>query len=218
VLEPPEKEGEEAEAADAAADDVFGMAASTDDPFGGSEDDFDPFADFESGGMDADFTGRHMYDMTQAHDGSLFLVGERGMILRSEDGGGSWMPSEDIYNGSFYGVVNMPDNSLLVYGMRGNAFRSSDLGGSWQQSQIPLQQGLYDSAVGADGLVVVVGASNTVLVSKDNGKTFKKTTARGPNANAAIVSLPNKAWLLAGEGGVGRKSLFQAPTAKGDAS
>lgn len=208
----------EESAADAEVDDIFGMSEAEDDPFGGA-DDYDPFADFESGGGAADFTSRHMYAMTQAHDGSLFLVGERGMILRSEDGGASWMPGAEIYTGSFYGIESMPDNSLLVYGMRGNAFVSSDLGASWQKSDVPVQQGLYAAAVGDDGLVVVVGASNTVLVSKDNGKHFMKTTKRGPSANATVLSLGNNAWLLAGEGGVGKKSLFKrSGSAAGDQS
>lgn len=212
-----EAEGEEAEtsAADAEVDDIFGMGDAEDDPFGGGEDDYDPFADFESGGMAADFGSRHMYAMTQAHDGSLFLVGERGMILRSTDGGASWMPGKEIYTGSFYGIANMPDKSLLVFGMRGNAFTSSDLGESWQQSQVPLVQGLYDSAVASDGKVVVVGGSNTVLVSRDNGRSFIKTTRRGPDAYASVLYLGNNSWLLAGEGGVGKKSQFRSA---GDAS
>ncbi len=215
VLEVEAENAEETSAADAEVDDIFGMNESSDDVFG---DDYDPFAEFESGGGAADFSGRHMYAMKQAHDGSLFLVGERGMILRSEDAGASWTPLEEIYTGSFYGISVMPDNSLLVYGMRGNAFVSSDLGQTWQASEVPLVQGLYASAVGADGLVVVVGASNTVLVSKDNGRTFEKTTARGPNANATVLALENNAWLLAGEGGVGRKSIFRSPANSGDAS
>lgn len=214
VLEAEAEADGEVDAAAAEVNDIFGMDEETDDVFGGG-DDYDPFADFESGGMAADFSGRHMYAMTQAHDGSLFLVGERGMILRSTDAGANWTAGKEIYTGSFYGIANMPDKSLLVYGMRGNAFTSSDLGESWQQSKVPLVQGLYDAAIGSNGQVVVVGGSNTVLVSRDNGRTFIKTTRRGPNANATVLALKNNTWLLAGEGGVGKRSTFRSA---GDAS
>lgn len=199
------------DAADAGEETAADEAAEMDDLFGGgSDDDYDPFAEFESGGMAEDFSGRHMYAMTQAADGSLFLVGERGMILRSTDGGATWKAMEEIYTGSFYGVLKLANNDILVYGMRGNAFVSSDLGKTWQASKIPLVQGLYDAALGDNGMVVVVGGSNTVLVSRDHGRSFIKTTRRGPDSFASILALGKNRWLLAGEGGVGKMSRFRS--------
>ncbi|MDX1496392.1 MAG: hypothetical protein R3352_02450 [Salinisphaeraceae bacterium] len=210
-----EVEGEVAEdeaSAQSDSDDIFGMGD-------GGGDDYDPFAAFESGAMATDYTSRHMYDMAQARDGTLFLVGERGMILRSSDGGDSWEALEEIYTGSFYGITALANDSLLVYGMRGHAFVSSDLGDSWQASNVPLVQGLYDAAVDSSGMIVVVGGSNTVLVSSDHGLNFIKASKRGPDAFASILTLGKNRWLLAGEGGVGKKSMFNSvPATTGDAS
>ncbi|MGB1582106.1 MAG: WD40/YVTN/BNR-like repeat-containing protein, partial [Nevskiales bacterium] len=198
-------------------DDIFGMGDS-----GG--DDYDPFAAFESGALATDYTSRHIYDMAQARDGSLFLVGERGMILRSADAGETWEAMDEIYTGSFYGITPLANDSLLVYGMRGHAFVSSDLGASWQASNVPLVQGLYDAAVDSSGMIVVAGGSNSVLVSSDHGASFVKASQRGPNAFASILTLGKNRWLLAGEGGVGKKSMFNtvpvtpAPASTGDAS
>lgn len=203
-----------AEAVTDPALDVFGDASS--DP---TSEDYDPFAEFESGGMAADYTNRHMYDMTQASDGSLFLVGERGMILRSTDGGATWKANEEIYTGSFYGALPVGENSVLVYGMRGNAFLTRNLGKTWVESDIPVKQGLYGAAMDDDGTILLVGASNTVMVSRDAGASFRKVTKRGPNGVVSVLSLENDTWLMAGEGGVGKKSMLKSPAgAAGDKS
>ncbi len=172
--------------------------------------DYDPFAEFESGGMTADYSSRHFYDMEQVSDGSLILVGERGMVLRSTNGGASWLAGEEIYTGSFYGVMAVPNDGVLVFGMRGNAFLTHDFGKTWTQSEIPLVQGLYAGAVAEDGTTILVGASNTILVSRDGGASFKKASQRGPFSLATILSLGDNAWLMAGEGGIGSRSVLKA--------
>lgn len=211
-----ETEEEEAPAAEEAA------AEADEDPFADAFDpnseDYDPFAEFESGGMAEGYSTRHFYSMIQAEDGSLYLAGERGMVLRSTNGGKSWKASEEIYTGSFYGLLETADNNVLVYGMRGNAFLSKDHGATWTQSDIPLVQGLYNAAQGEDGAIVMVGASNTILVSRDGGESFKKVSRRGPFALSTILALDDGSWLMAGEGGIGGRSVLKAPAAAGEQS
>jgi len=204
--EPEPSVEEVADAADelvAAAEDV---AEEEDDydPFGG--DDYDPFASFGEGPSSL-LGSSHMYDMTQASDGSLFMVGERGLLARSRDGGESWTEQESIYSGSFYGVLPLGENSLLVYGMRGNAFVTNDLGKSWRQSYIPVTQGLYSAATGENGEIILVGASNSVLVSMDGGLAFEQVEARGQNGLTGLTPLGGNRWLTSGEGGVQIKEI-----------
>ncbi len=161
--------------------------------------DDDPFA---SGGMADDHADRHLNAMTQARDGTLVLVGERGLILRSSDAGQSWTPVDDVYAGSFFGITALPSGTLVVYGMRGHVFRSEDQGLSWTQSSNPLATSLFGDAVTPDGALVLVGASNTVLVSKDDGRTFTQAAADNRSGLTALLPLPDGGWLTAGEGGL----------------
>lgn len=219
IVEPepePEPEAEVAEGEDAATEVADAAEDAADDaeefdPFAGGDDeedeDYDPFADFMAGGGAADVGNKHMYAMTQAADGSLYLVGEKGLAVRSTDAGASWVSGEEFYNGSLYGALSLGRHGMLVYGMRGNAFVTTDNGQTWTQSDIPLEQGLYGGAKSYGGTVVLVGASNTILISKDNGLTFTKASRRGPFGLVAIMPLDSGSWLMAGEGGLSVRSI-----------
>ncbi|MFA5941180.1 MAG: hypothetical protein WC809_17630 [Sinimarinibacterium sp.] len=159
----------------------------------------DPFANF-----DAEAVGGagHLNDMTQTADGSLILVGERGLLLRSTDKGETWKKLGDVYSGSFYGVVALPDKSLVAYGMRGNVFYSRDAGTSWNRAKVPLQQSLFAGAVGPGGEAILGGAGNTVLVSTDGGATFTLSAVKARNAIAGLLPLAKGEWLTVGDGGI----------------
>jgi photosystem II stability/assembly factor-like uncharacterized protein len=161
--------------------------------------DDDPFA---TGGMTDDHADRHLNAMTQARDGTLVLVGERGLILRSGDAGQNWTPVDDVYAGSFFGVSLLSSGTLVVYGMRGHVFYSGDNGQSWSASQVPVETSLFGGAVMPDGALVLVGASNTVLRSSDDGRTFTQVAADNRNGLTDLLPIAGGGWLTAGEGGL----------------
>jgi len=149
----------------------------------------------------------HLNAMTRAADGSLLIVGERGLMAQSADNGKTWQALKEIYNGSFYGVLTLKDNSLLAFGMRGNIFRSADNGKTWQKSETPVNQSMFGGAVAASGDVLLVGASDTVFLSKDNGQHFVIALQEDRRSLAALLPLDNGAWLMAGERGVDVRRL-----------
>lgn len=182
-------------------EDVAQQAATSDatDP---DSDDYDPFAAFASGGGVLAQVSKHLNSITQLNDDSLFIAGERGLLLRSTDNGATWKQLDEIYNGSFYGALNTPDGGLLVYGMRGHAFVSHDDGASWQASKIDSQQSLFAGTVTQDGTILLAGAADTVLASTDNGASFHAVLKGESSALASIIPLSKGRWLTAGEDGV----------------
>jgi len=58
-------------------------------------------------------------------DNAFYLVGEMGLVAKSEDKGISWQKFEEFYPGSFFSVNETPDGQILVAGLRGNAFTKS---------------------------------------------------------------------------------------------
>lgn len=182
------------------------------DPF--ADPNADPFANFDTGALGG--TG-HLNDMTQAADGSLILVGERGLLLRSTDKGENWKSLPEIYAGSLFGVMTLPSKTLVAFGMRGHAFRSEDNGQTWQEAKVPTATSLFGGTVGAQGQVLLGGAGNTVLSSTDDGKTYTLLTRSAGNTIAALQVLPDDGWLSGGDNGLVVSNASGA-SAAGDAS
>jgi photosystem II stability/assembly factor-like uncharacterized protein len=170
--------------------------------------DEDPFAGF-SASLNTGIGDRHLNGLGEAPDGTLFLVGERGLIARSTDQGQSWKQLPSIYNGSFFGILVLPPSGLLAYGMRGNAFYSRDLGATWAQSEIPEGLSLFGGAVQTDGSVVLAGENSAILLSRDGGATFEMVS-QGERLRFSAVLPTGDGWLAAGEGGLRRVSATGA--------
>ncbi len=173
--------------------------------------DADPFAAYTQGA--GGISDRHLNAMTKAGDGSLLLVGEKGLLARSTDNGATWEQLPEIYPGSFFGTLSLPSNTLLVFGMRGNAFYSKDFGKSWTKSGIPEAVSLFGGAVTPQGQPVLVGDNNIVLVSSDDGASFARRSHNERRLLANILPLSESEWLTTGEGGMRRLTFDQAGAA-----
>lgn len=174
-------------------------------------EEVDPYADpFANASASSGGIGDgHLNAMTKAADGSLILVGERGMIARSTDNGASWEAQKSGYTGSFYGVLPVPPNALLAYGMRGNVFRSEDNGKTWNKVETPLELSLYGAVTTLRRELMLVGENGVVLVSKDGGKSFKLGSVGEQQRLAAALALDGGELLTAGELGIALRDPYQ---------
>lgn len=168
----------------------------------------DPFANFAAQGSPAD---RHLNAMTRLPDGSLVLVGERGLVLQSRDLGATWKTLTSGYEGSFFGVLALTGEGgvrVLAYGMRGNAYFTDDQGKTWTRAETPRMASLFSGTVLKGGDVVLVGDNNTILRSRDRGAHFAladEAKIRGLAAGLAeVLELPD-GLLTVGDGGIVRR-------------
>ncbi len=173
----------------------------------------DPFANFTT--SDNDLAGHHLYGMTRLDDGALLLVGERGLMARSTDGGQNWTELPQIYDGSFFGVLKPTPHSVLAFGMRGHAFLSTDAGKTWKASVIPQVISLFGGTVMADGRVVLVGEQDSVMVSDDGGAHFTLASQGDRGAMDAVLGFGQRDLLTAGIQGVHSLQLPATSAAKG---
>jgi photosystem II stability/assembly factor-like uncharacterized protein len=65
----------------------------------------------------------------------LFVVGERGLVLRWNDASRRFVSVDTGYTGSFFGVHG-DARRLAVYGLRGNARISTDGGRNWSEVKL----------------------------------------------------------------------------------
>lgn len=128
----------------------------------------------------------HMNRISQAPDGTLWLAGEFGTLLRSTDQAKSWEILSTGEDGSLYGVLPLTNGDLLAYGLRGRIYLSTDNGETWAHAQTP-GTGLIMTGIelASAKTILVAGQGRTFWTSRDGGRTF---TSSGGNT-AAIAEL-----------------------------
>ena len=126
--------------------------------------------------------------------GHLYIAGERGLVLRSLDGGESWSYHPTGYRGTFWSGTALADGTLIVGGLRGSVYRSTDGAGSWQRVDTGSQSSVTD-LIAFDGRVHAVGLDGVSLDSRDGGASFElarradrlSLTAAVATANGGVV-------------------------------
>jgi photosystem II stability/assembly factor-like uncharacterized protein len=124
--------------------------------------------------------GLHLYAIRPA-GGSIFIVGEQGLVLRLDRERQRFVRKALPYEGTLFGVVGTQD-MVLVFGLRGHAFRSTDGGANWARVETGTAAGLSSAVVCADGSVFLASQAGEVLLSTDDGASFGrvKTSVQVP--------------------------------------
>jgi photosystem II stability/assembly factor-like uncharacterized protein len=143
----------------------------------------------------------HFNRLTRGPDGTLYLAGESGTLLRSGDAGVTWTKIAAPYEGSFYGILPLDRSTLLAHGLRGHVHRSTDHGATWQKSPTP-QPVVYATAVKLrNGIIVLGGAARAMISSRDTGRTFAAYPEPPTTVVAELIELPDGNLLALGEAG-----------------
>jgi len=103
---------------------------------------------------------------------TLYMVGEVGLIAKSNDFAQKWLPFDEIYQGSFNDIARTAQGNLLVVGLRGNVFRSLKNGTPWQHIKTDTQALLNSIVLGDEGVIYVLGNNGVILKSEDDGVSF----------------------------------------------
>ncbi|MCR4302068.1 MAG: YCF48-related protein [Sulfuricaulis sp.] len=143
----------------------------------------------------------HLNAIVGGPGGRIYIAGEAGTLLRSDDAGRRWRELSSPYPGSFFGVLQLPDGNPLIFGLRGKAFRSPDSGRRWLPVATHGETTLQGGAVLDDGSVVLVGNDGQLLISVDGGRQFTPRR-NGPRQAFAAVAASGGAFVLVGERGV----------------
>ena len=144
----------------------------------------------------------HLNGMDGGTDGRRMVVGEQGLVLRSDDGGHSWHKLEPFYNGSLCGVVRLSPDRWVTYGMRGHVFVSQDFGQTWEPVKVGNQLPLYGHVLlPNDGGLLIVGAGSSVVRLDGKGELVSATRLPGLGTLTSAVMVGSRL-LVGGERGV----------------
>lgn len=115
--------------------------------------------------------GLHLYALRRSGQ-NVYLAGEQGLFLRSQDGGQYFERVVTPYDGSFFTLAKLPDGQLIVGGLRGNVLRSRDDGTSFQTLPNPVPVSIASAALG-EGRLLLVNQAGGVLEGKVGEPTLK---------------------------------------------
>lgn len=132
---------------------------------------------------------------------TTYLVGEVGLIAKSNDFGRTWQRFDDIYHGSFFDVARTKLGNLLAVGLRGNSFRSLTNGTPWQKSETSVTTLLNSIVLASDNQLFILGNNGVLLESIDDGSTFIKRIQNDGKALLAGVVF-NQQLVIASEVGI----------------
>ena len=132
---------------------------------------------------------------------TTYLVGEVGLIAKSNDFGKTWQRFDDIYHGSFFDLARTQQGNLIAVGLRGHSFRSLTNGTPWQASETNVTALLNSIVLSDESNVYVLGNNGVLLISKDDGLTF---TQRIQEDGKALLSgvIFNNQLVVASEVGI----------------
>lgn len=145
---------------------------------------------------------RHLNRILVAPDGTVWVAGEEGLLMRSADVGRTWEAvglRDDAP--SLFGLLPLPTGEILVHGLRGRVWRGQP-GDEVADVAIEAPVTLAASCRLGDGRILLAGAARWFFISGDEGRTFTRLTLPITTAVAELLPLPDGRVLALGEAGV----------------
>ena len=137
------------------------------------------------------------------------VVGAFGMILRTEDGGGTWTPildRIDNLDGLHYYAICQAGPALFLAGEAGMLFRSDDFGANWAR-QKPPYEGSYFGLAANKTATVAFGLRGRAVRSVDGGRSWELVTTPSASAlSGGRAFSDGSLWLVGSDGAVLRST------------
>jgi photosystem II stability/assembly factor-like uncharacterized protein len=137
----------------------------------------------------------HLYGVRYVA-GKVYVVGEQGLMLRSDDSGESFHALASPYKGSFFGLLGAHSGSLIAYGLRGNAVRSTDQGAHWDKLETGLPMSISAAAELNAGTLALLSQTGELLLSRDDGISFNRVAPSGGPLPAAGLAMADERHLV----------------------
>ncbi|MBT0812086.1 T9SS type A sorting domain-containing protein [Litoribacter ruber] len=114
-----------------------------------------------------------------------FIAG-KNIILKSIDGGLSWVEQEPPLRTSMLGVSFFNSNIGMMVGLEGKIFRTTDGGDNWTLSDLPSQETFTNLHYFSENEVLVAGKNGRMFHSPDGGNSWNQVSVA---TNADLNSL-----------------------------
>ncbi|MGD8777664.1 MAG: protein kinase [Ignavibacteria bacterium] len=129
------------------------------------------FNDFRILSLNGDFTLLKIYFVNNSVG---FVLGNKGLILKTIDGGISWVKVQSNINKLLYDVDFYDENNGYIVGWQGTILRTTDQGDTWEVVPSFTRKYLKSIAFNEDNKGVIVGGAGEIYISNDKGNTWYK--------------------------------------------
>ncbi len=150
----------------------------------------------------------HLNHIAPTSTDTVYVSGEAGTLLASDDARKAWRKIDVPYEGSLYGLLVLGEEKLLIHGLRGRVYVSEDAGESWSQRTTAAPVLIMAGLRLRSGVVVLAGLGGNFHVSRDDGATFALwQPADYPGGVSALLEATDGALIAVGESGAARLQL-----------
>ena len=129
------------------------------------------------------------------------VVGDRGTILVTADGGENWEKIQTNLPENLYALSFYDDKIGYAVGAKGTILRTKDGGKNWQDLEAPIKINLYDVLAYSESGAIAVGSLGGVIRTDDGGNSWKIQPNITSNSLQAIEYRGGNNLWVAGRGG-----------------
>jgi photosystem II stability/assembly factor-like uncharacterized protein len=118
-----------------------------------------------------------MYGITAAGEKALWIVGNNGKIVRSDDGGMNWTNQESGTTEHLQGVAAWDENRAVAVGNGGVVVTTKNGGKTWKAPQVPRSEvanKLIKVKAYENGRAWAVGVMGMMMSTEDWGETWRR--------------------------------------------
>jgi photosystem II stability/assembly factor-like uncharacterized protein len=127
----------------------------------------------------------NLYGVAAVGKSVVWMAGTNGKVVRSEDGGASWVLQESGINEHLQDIGAWDKSRAVAVGNEGVVITTQDGGMTWKRAEAPrsdVANKLVRLEVGPDGRAWAVGLMGAVLGTQDYGATWRRLV---PETDAA---------------------------------
>jgi photosystem II stability/assembly factor-like uncharacterized protein len=141
----------------------------------------------QESGISNTFSGLNFFGVDFSSTDVGTLVGEEGIILRTTDGGASWVSQTSQTNDWLYAVDCTDDNNGTAIGfLFGTIIHTTDGGQSWVTQDSGTTEGLLGIDFTDANTGTVVGGAGTILHTSDGGQSWVPQVSGTSNQLRAV--------------------------------
>ncbi len=106
------------------------------------------------------------------HDSKGIIVGTRGSIVLSDDGGSTWFSNETFTNNNLVSICKSDYNTYFIAGSNSTLLKSSDGGIIWEWIEVPVSTNLTQVFFVNPDIGFCTGADGTIIKTTDGGENW----------------------------------------------